>query len=78
LQEQIKIDQQIADLQADILNQLAAQLDNGVITSTDYLTQTNAELLARQQLELHQLQLLQTQLNFLNERGDWFLVMSKK
>ncbi|MEM8909991.1 MAG: hypothetical protein AAGD05_19230, partial [Bacteroidota bacterium] len=69
LQAQLVHDQKIVQLQADLLEQLAAQLDEGVITSVDYLSQVNAELTARQNLLIHQTQLHQTQLEFWNERG---------
>lgn len=69
LEEQIEKDREIADLQATILQQLAAQLEGGVITSTDYINQANLELAARQKLELHKTQLLQVQLDYLNSRG---------
>jgi outer membrane protein TolC len=71
LRQQIIRDGEIVGLQAEILTQLSAQLDNGVITATDYLSQVNAELLARQQLKIHETELVQVQLNFLNERGSW-------
>jgi outer membrane protein TolC len=69
LQGQVIRDQEIAGLQATVLEQMAAQLDNGVITANDYLAQANAELRARQQLKIHQTELLQLQLTFLNDRG---------
>lgn len=69
LNAQIQQDEKIAELQALILQQLAAQLDEGVITSTEYLSQVNAELSARQSLAIHKTELLKTQLEFLNERG---------
>ena len=69
LNRQIEQGRRIAGLQAEILTQLAAQLDNGVITATDYLTQVNAELLARQTLQVDETRLIELQLNFLNERG---------
>lgn len=69
LQYQIEQDKKIAQLQADILQQLAAQLDEGVITSTDYLLQLNTELKARQNIAIHEIELLQLQINFWNERG---------
>ncbi len=69
LRNQISNDEAIVALQANVLKQLAAQLVGGVITSTDYLTQSNAELRARQQLQLHRIQLVQTQLEFLTNRG---------
>lgn len=69
LETQIVRAEEVADLQAEILTQLGAQLDNGVITATDYLSQANAELLARQQLKIYETELQQLQLNFLNDRG---------
>jgi outer membrane protein TolC len=41
-----------------------AQLQNGVITSNDYLRDVNAEDEARLTLITHQLQLLQAQINY--------------
>ena len=69
LTRQLENDQEIVTLQADVLRQLASQLEGGVITTADYLTQVNAELQARQQRELHQIQLIQAQLQFLTDRG---------
>ena len=69
LQAQIKQGQQITQLQASILTQIAAQLDEGVITSAEYISQVNAELLARQNLVVHEINLLKVQLAFWNERG---------
>ena len=50
----------IAELEADILKQVSAQLDNGTATATDYLLQSNAELKARLNAELYRIQLAQT------------------
>ncbi|MEO1260212.1 MAG: TolC family protein [Bacteroidota bacterium] len=69
LENRITRDQEIADLQSQILLQLSSQLENGVITVTDYLTQVNAELSARQQLELHRVQLQQVKIDYLTQRG---------
>ncbi len=69
LKAQIEFDKDIADLQGEILKQLAAQLDEGVITSADYVSQSNAELIARQNLLVNQTELLKTQLAFWNDRG---------
>lgn len=68
---QIIRDEKIASLQAEILEQMAVQLDEGVITSADYVHQLNAELRARQNKAIHQIQLRQTQLNFWNNRGGY-------
>jgi len=69
LKQQINQDRKIAGLQAEVLTQLVAQLDNGIITATNYLTQVNAELLARQKLRINETRMVELQLNFLNERG---------
>lgn len=69
LEDQISKDAEISSLQAEILSQLATQLENGVITSADYLIQSNAELRARQNLELHKIQLQQTHLDIRTRRG---------
>ena len=69
LNAQIQYDQEIVELQGEILNQLSAQLEEGVITSTDYITQVNSELKARQNLLVHRTKLLSTQLEFWNDRG---------
>ncbi len=52
--------EKIAALEAGILKQLSAQLDNGTATATDYLLQSNAEMKARLNLELYRLQQAQT------------------
>lgn len=54
-------DQQIIDLRTSVKTAALAQLQNGVITSHDYVNQVNAENQARQNLVLHRIQLLQTQ-----------------
>lgn len=69
LQNLMETDETIASLQSSILQQMSAQLDEGVITSADYLVQANAELQARQSLAIHRIQLLQIQLDFWNSRG---------
>ena len=69
LEGRIERDREIADLQNKILAQLSSQLEHGVITVTDYLTQVNAELRARQQLQLHEVQLQQVKIDYLTQRG---------
>ncbi|MDO5970141.1 TolC family protein [Flavivirga aquimarina] len=69
LEEQVKKDNQIAALQKDILAQIQVQLQEGVIKANDYLIQINAELSARQQLKLHQIQIQQLQVNYLTLFG---------
>lgn len=47
-----------------------AQLDNGVITVHEYISQLNAENLAKQSRILHSIQLLQAQYNYKNTSGN--------
>lgn len=60
----LKDDAELIALREEIKRSAKAQLDNGVITSSDYLREVNAADQARQQQLLHELQLLQTQLDF--------------
>ncbi|MEI6864689.1 TolC family protein [Flavicella sp.] len=69
LQLQINNDTKIVALQKDILSQTQVQLQEGVINTNDYLIQVNAELSARQQLELHQVQVQQLRVNYLTLYG---------
>lgn len=60
----ISEDNEIVTLRNEIMKASKAQLDNGVITSSDYIREMNAADQARQNLLLHQLQLLQTELDY--------------
>ena len=62
-------DTEIAQLQREILMQVEAQLERGVITSTEYLDQVNAEIQAQLNLETHTLQLQQIKVNYLTLKG---------
>jgi len=53
----ISKDAQIVKTRQEILRAAASQLENGVITSTEYLTELNAENTAELNLVLHQVQL---------------------
>ncbi|MCX6318946.1 MAG: TolC family protein [Bacteroidetes bacterium] len=57
-------DNEIISLRESVKEAAKAQLENGVITASDYLREVNAEDQARQSLITHQLQLLQAQLNY--------------
>jgi len=63
-------DQKIVDLRVSVKNASDAQLQNGVITGHDYLTQVDAEAQARLNLILHKVQLLQAEYNHLNTTGN--------
>lgn len=56
-------DDEIIDLRSKVKTSALAQLENGVITSNDFLTEVNAEDQARQNKILHQTQLLMSQYN---------------
>ncbi|MBK7965204.1 MAG: TolC family protein [Bacteroidetes bacterium] len=60
----ISEDNEIVALRNEIMKASKAQLDNGVITSSDYIREMNAADQARQNLLLHQLQLIQTELDY--------------
>ena len=57
-------DQELVDLYTSISAAYSAQLENGTITSADYIQQLNKEQEARTNLELHKLQLLIATLNY--------------
>lgn len=69
LQALIGTDRQIIALKTQIKEAAKAQLENGVITASDYLREVNAEDQARQALALHQLQLVQALLNYSTTAG---------
>lgn len=62
-QNLFKSDDAIIALRTKIKNTSMVQLENGVITSSDYLREQNAEELARETKSLHELQWLLTQYN---------------
>lgn len=61
LLELIQTDEEIIKLRASVKKAAAAQLENGVITSSDYLREVNAEDAALQTKILHNIQLLLAQ-----------------
>ncbi len=68
-EEAVRRDEEIVDLRAKISKSAASQLENGVITTTDYITELNAETEARIRLETHRIQLVQAQINYLTTKG---------
>ena len=57
-------DQELVGLYASISNTYAVQLNNGTITSAEYIAQLNKEELAQTNLELHKLQALIATMNY--------------
>jgi outer membrane protein TolC len=66
----IQQDQEIITLRSSVKKAAMAQLENGVITPHDYISQVNAENQARLDLILHELQLLQVLHNHSNTSGN--------
>lgn len=70
LEELIMVDNQVVALRVNIKNTAAAQLENGVITSSDYLREVNAEDQSQQSLLLHEIQLLIANYDYRNISGN--------
>ncbi len=66
----VELDQQIVRLRTDIKESAFSQLKNGVITSTDFLAELNAETQAKLQLETHIILLNQSVFNYLTLKGE--------
>jgi outer membrane protein TolC len=63
-------DDKIIKLQAEILEQTSSQLEEEVVTVSEYTAQFNTLLTAKQNKLIHQIELQKLQLNFLNNRGN--------
>ena len=70
LQQLISKDKEIIDKRTAVKNAAKAQVDNGVITTHEYLNQLDAEDQAKQSLLLHQVQLLMDEYNYQNTSGN--------
>jgi outer membrane protein TolC len=66
----VAVDEQLIDIRTKIKEASLAQLQNGVITSSDYLREVNAEDQSRINRINHQLQLLQAKINYQNIKGN--------
>jgi outer membrane protein TolC len=64
LKDQADQYERISQLQAEVLQQMQAQVDNGIITSTEYLLQSTEELRSRQNLKITQVKLVQKILEY--------------
>ena len=60
----IKVDKQIIEIRTSVKDASKAQLENGVITSNDYIRELNAEDQAQQNLAIHSIQLMLAKQNF--------------
>ncbi len=68
-QNAINKDNKIITLRGKIAKETSVQLDNGVITATEYITEKNAEAQARLNLEIHKLELLKSKIDYLTTVG---------
>lgn len=69
LSELLLKDSDIIALREKITRTAASQMDNGVITSSDYISRVNEETQARLLMELHKIQLVKAKLNYLYIQG---------
>ena len=65
----MKNDDEIISLREKISNNAGAQLENGVITATEYITELNNLTMAKMNKELHKIQYIYSKINFLNIAG---------
>ena len=59
LQDQIKEDTRLIEIREYMKKTAEKRLENGVITVSDYISEVDSEAIAKQNLSLHQIQLLQ-------------------
>jgi len=64
IEEMISRDIQIIELREKISKATSSQLDNGVITSTDYLTEINAESRSKLDLQAHKIRMVKAKLDY--------------
>lgn len=69
LGELLQKDEEIIELRTKITHSASSQLDNGVITSSDYIARLNEETLAKLTLELHRIQLVKAKIAYLFTLG---------
>ena len=64
LNKMIEVDKSIIELRTSVKIAAQSKLENGIITSNDYIRELNAEDNAKQNLEIHKIQLLLAQYNY--------------
>ena len=69
LQEYITRDSMIVEIRSRVAKSASSRLEHGVITSNDYLTELNAETIAKINFETHKIQLIQAKANYLLAQG---------
>lgn len=66
----IKSDKEIIKLREEVTESARSKLSNGVITSTDYITELSKETQAKINYETHKIQLVQSKVNYLYIKGE--------
>jgi outer membrane protein TolC len=69
LKQLVTSDEEIINLRKKITKRSASELENGVITSTDYVSDLSAETVALLNYESHKIQLVQATVNYNNILG---------
>jgi outer membrane protein TolC len=69
LGELLQTDEDIIALRTKITHSASSQLDNGVITSSDYIARLNEETQAKLMLEIHRVQLVKAKIAYLFTLG---------
>lgn len=69
LKNLIKTDEQLVAIKDQITKRSAVALENGTITSADYIRDLNATLQAKANLETHKVQLTQASVNYQTIKG---------
>jgi len=69
IQALIPKDEEIATIREGIVNTYSSRLQNGVITATEYVTEVHAELEARVNLKIHEIQLARAKYEYLAAAG---------
>lgn len=67
----IALDTVMIELRERISKTAASQLENGTITSTEYLTEVNAEASARMNLEYHKIMMVKAKVDYMTNKGDF-------
>ncbi len=70
IEEQIEKDEEIIDLRGKIVRETESQLQNGVVTATEYLQEFNAKTRSAVDLERRKLDLIRTKIEFLTLTGN--------
>ena len=69
IQSTILSDKEIISLREEVTKSARSKLENGAITSTDYITELSAETQAKINYETHKIQLIQSKVNYLYLKG---------